>query len=173
MGVAPRASRAALPLQNRARIEFARTHDGCDLALHHYVGIRPDLPPVILCSGYACNRHFLDFDDRYSLARFLARRGFDVWILELRGHGLSDPPQGRQRSWTFDDFVQYDVPTAIAYVRDQADRAPVWIGHSMGGMVLYATLGQNPAAAAALGGLITMASPVAFPPVPSRMIRSL
>lgn len=173
MGAAPHASRVAPPLSNRARIEFARTADGWDLALHHYVGTRTDLPPAILCSGYACNRHFLDFDERYSLARFLGRRGFDVWLLELRGHGLSEAPVGRRLSWTFDDFVQHDVPAAIGYVRDQTGRAPVWIGHSMGGMVLYATLGQNQAAAASLAGLVTMASPVAFPPVASRMMRTL
>lgn len=173
MGAAPQGFRVEPAFGRRARIEFARTADGWDLALHHYVGTRADLPPVILCSGYACNRHFLDFDDRYSLARFLARRGFDTWILELRGHGLSEPAEPRRLSWTFDDFVQHDVPAAIAYVRDHADRLPVWIGHSMGGMVLYATLGQNQGVAASLAGLVTMASPVAFPPVASRMMRSL
>ena len=87
---------AAAPMR-RASIEFARTADDWDLALHHYPGTRTDLPPVILCSGYACNRHFVDFDERYSLARFLARRGFDAWVLELRGHGYSEPAGGRGR----------------------------------------------------------------------------
>ncbi len=165
------------PLGYRARVEFARTPDGWDLALHHYPGSRADAPPIVLCAGYACNRHFLDFDDRYSLARFLARRGFDVWMLELRGHGLSEPLRRRPSAWTFDEFVRFDVPTALAYVRAQAGKLPVWIGHSMGGMVVYAALGQDSTcgsmADVALAGLITIASPVAFPPVASRMMRGL
>ncbi len=167
---------SAAPLGYRARIEFARTPDGWDLALHHYPGSRAGAPPIILCAGYACNRHFLDFDDRYSLARFLARQGLDVWVLELRGHGLSEPVHRRRSAWTFDDFVRFDVPTALAYVCDHAGRPPVWIGHSMGGMVVYAALGQDVSATAAnvpVAGLITIASPVAFPPVASRMMRGL
>jgi len=159
----------------RAAVEFARTTDGWDIALHHYAGARSDFPPVILCPGYACNRHFLDFDDRYSLARFLTRRGFDSWVLELRGHGLSEPADGgRSRAWTFDDLVEFDVPTAVAYVRAQCSgRRPVWVGHSMGGMLMYAALSQDAAVGESIAGLVTLAAPVAFPPVASQMMRSL
>jgi pimeloyl-ACP methyl ester carboxylesterase len=159
----------------RAVVEFARTDDGWDLALHHYAGARADRPPVILCGGYACNRHFMDFDDRYSLARYLARRGYDAWVLELRGRGYSEPASGRrQRGWTFDDLVRFDVPAAVAHVRARAgDRPPVWIGHSMGGMVMYAALGQNPVLGESIAGFVTMGSPVAFPPIASSLARTL
>lgn len=162
------------PPEARARVEFARTADGWDLALHHHTGARADRPPAILCSGYACNRHFVDFDDRYSLARSLARRGLDAWVLELRGHGLSEPAGGRRaRPWTFDDLVAHDVPTAVAYVRAQTGRRPVWIGHSMGGMVAYAALGLGGPVGEHTAGVVTLASPVAFPPVSSPWIRGL
>jgi pimeloyl-ACP methyl ester carboxylesterase len=161
-------------LVRRASIEFARTADGWDLALHHYPGTRSDLPPVVLVSGYACNRHFMDFDDDYSLARFLARRGSDAWVLELRGHGHSDVAVGRRRGWTFDDLVRFDVPAAVAHVLSHAGgRRLVWIGHSMGGMIAYAALGVSPAVRDAMAGLVTIASPMGFPPVTSRMMRSL
>jgi pimeloyl-ACP methyl ester carboxylesterase len=163
------------PAASRARVEFARTADEWDLALHRYRGARTDLPPVILCSGYACNRYFVDFEERYSLARFLARRGFDTWVLELRGRGYSEPVLGRRRrGWTFDDLACFDVPTAVAYVRGRcADRRPVWIGHSMGGMVAYAALGQDPALAESVTGLVTLASPVAFPTIVSQVARGV
>ncbi|HVN83258.1 MAG TPA: alpha/beta fold hydrolase [Candidatus Binatia bacterium] len=159
----------------RATVEFARTSDGWDLALHHYCGTRADLPPVILCGGYACNRHFIDFDEDYSLARFLARRGFDAWVLELRGRGYSEPASGRRRrGWTFDDLVRYDATAAIAHVRARAgDRAPVWIGHSMGGMVMYAALGHDATVRESIAGLVTMASPVAFPSAASSLARTI
>jgi len=161
-------------LVRRAGIEFARTADGWDLALHHYPGGRRDVPPAILVSGYACNRYFVDFDDRYSLARFLARRGVDAWVLELRGHGQSEVAVGRGRGWTFDDLVRFDVPAAIAHVRAHArGQRPVWIGHSMGGMVAYAALGVDPAVREALAGLVTIASPMGFPAVASPTLRTL
>lgn len=175
MSAQPSPSGGAPALGYRARVEFARTPDDWDLALHRYPSARADLPPVILCPGYACNRHFLDFDHRYSLARFLARRGLDTWVLELRGRGYSEPALGyRRREWTFDHLVRFDVPTAINYVRGRCgNRQPVWVGHSMGGMIMYAALGQQPALGEAVAGLVTIASPVAFPPVASRMARLL
>jgi len=158
----------------RAGIEFTRTPDGWDLALHHYSGTRRELPPAILVSGYACNRYFIDFDDRYSLARFLARHGVDAWVLELRGRGHSEVAAGRRRSWTFDELVRFDVPAAIAHVRDRCGgRRPAWIGHSMGGMVAYAALGQNPAVHEALAGVVTLAAPMGFPALASQTVRSL
>jgi len=154
----------------RASIEFARTPDGWDLALHHYAGAPgvPALGPVILCSGYSCNRVFIDFDERYSLARFLARRGFDTWVLELRGHGYSEPVGAPRENWTFDDLVQLDVPTAVSAVRALSGRRPVWIGHSMGGILMYAALGTDAALQESIAGLVTLASPVAFPAIASR-----
>ena len=161
--------------EQRARIEFARTPDRWDLALHRYPSARTDLPPVLLCPGYACNRNFIDFDERYSLARFLARRGFEAWVLELRGHGFSEPAGRRKRAgWTFDDLVEFDVPTAIAYVRERCGGRPlVWIGHSMGGMVAYGALAHNPELQKSTAGLVTLASPVAFPRVASQAMRLL
>jgi predicted alpha/beta hydrolase len=160
----------------RPIVEFARTADEWDLALHRYRSTRADLPPLLLCAGYACNRYFLDFDERYSLARFFARRGFDTWVLELRGRGFSESAVGSShgRTWNFDDLVRFDVPAAIAHVRARGTgRPPVWIGHSMGGMVMYAALGEDTALAESLAGVVALAAPVAFPPIASRLAQRL
>lgn len=147
-------------------VHFPRTADGWRLALHR----RHPLPggsgfPVILCAGYACNRHFLDYDERYSLARFLARAGFDSWVLELRGRGMAHPEPGMGASWTwtFDDLAAFDVPAAIDYVASVTGRPVMWVGHSMGGMLLYAYCGRVAPSLGPLCAGITMASPVAFP----------
>ena len=154
---------------------YVPTTDGWALALHRYHQAPAGAPAVILCSGYGCNRHFMDFDERYSLARYLARHGFDSWVVELRGRGMSHPLPGcrHPRSWTFDDLVRTDVPAAIEFVqRHIGHRRVCWIGHSMGGMVIYAYLGLA-RDAAALAAAVTLASPVTFPPIASQLMRQL
>jgi predicted alpha/beta hydrolase len=147
-------------------IHFATTPDGWRLALYRY---RPrgagSGMPVLLCSGYGCNRHFIDYDEPYSLARFLARQGFEAWPVELRGRGLSRPTRTclRPGAWTFDDLARQDVPTMLAYVAETTGRPVAWVGHSMGGLVLYACLGTRPDVAALVAAGVTVGSPVRFP----------
>jgi pimeloyl-ACP methyl ester carboxylesterase len=159
----------------RAGVEFARTTDGWDLALHHYRGVpvASQMPPVILCPGYSCNRVFMDFDDRYSLARFLSRCGCDTWVLDLRGHGASEFAGEHRADWTFDDLVEFDAPAAVRAVRSRSGRPPVWIGHSMGGILMYAALGSGAVHPESIAGLVTMGSPVAFPPLTSPLLRGM
>lgn len=154
-----------------ARTYFVETTAGWTLALHRYQRDPGAAPAVLLCSGYSCNRHFIDYDERYSLARFLARRGFDAWVVELRGRGMSYPRLDAPHPWrwTFDDLVHEDVPSAIRFVQETVGhRRLCWVGHSMGGMLQYAHLGTarddvRPAA------LVTLAAPVAFPPTASAL----
>ncbi len=47
-------------------------------------------------------------------------------------------------NWTFDDYVNIDVPTAIDYVKKTTGAPEVfWVGHSMGGNVMLAHLATN------------------------------
>jgi predicted alpha/beta hydrolase len=157
-------------------VHFPRTADGWRLALHRYrPRARGAASPVVLCGGYGCNRHFLDYDERYSLARFLARSGFDAWVVELRGRGLAQraAETGGSRSWTFDDLAAHDVPAAIAHVAERTGRPVTWLGHSMGGMLLYAYAGSAAAADAPLKAGITMASPIVFPQAVSALLSQI
>jgi pimeloyl-ACP methyl ester carboxylesterase len=155
-------------------VHFAETSDGWRLALHRH---RPrnggSGVPVVMCGGFSCNRHFIDYNDRYSLARFLARAGFDAWVLELRGRGLSHPTRAcpRPGKWTFDDLAQTDVPAAIEHVVRTTGQPVTWVGHSMGGMVLYAHLATTPAAPVRAG--VTIASPVVFSATGSALLNLL
>ncbi len=140
-------------------IHFARTSDGWRLALHRY---RPEeqrfADPVLLCHGLGANRCNFDLLDDRSLARSLAELGFDVWSLELRGHGLSDSPRPFGR-FDFDDHLDRDVPAALATIRRVTGQPRVfWVGHSLGGLLGYALAGE--AGGDALAGLIAVSAPV-------------
>uniref|UniRef100_A0A1J3EN27 AB hydrolase-1 domain-containing protein n=1 Tax=Noccaea caerulescens TaxID=107243 RepID=A0A1J3EN27_NOCCA len=164
--------------------------------------------PLLLLSGIATNAFTYDLSPESSFARFMSASGFDTWILELRGAGLSslsidtDPENPRtelsndkqrivsdllenlinaseslenvldggfkilgvqdrlskkvedfkQRleliprySWDFDNYLEEDIPCAMEYVRSQSkpkDGKLLAIGHSMGGILLYAMLSK-------------------------------
>jgi pimeloyl-ACP methyl ester carboxylesterase len=152
---------------------------------HHIALVRhaPENPrfrePVVLCHGLAANRFNVDFvddghgSDRLSLARFLSRSGFDVWVLELRGRGLAQVPSGAD--WTVDDEVSEDLPAAISAVIEEtgSDRL-FWVGHSKGGILQFLLHAREHPEAARIAGLVALGSPGTFrhqQPLVRRFIR--
>ncbi|MBI3786338.1 MAG: alpha/beta fold hydrolase [Deltaproteobacteria bacterium] len=142
------------------RMYRARTRDGWRLALYRYLPARAGhRTPVVLCHGMSSNRWDMDGPGRISLARFLVRRGYDVWVCELRGAGRSTRPgwlNGKRYNWTFEDYVQHDAPAVLrAVLRETGAERVHWVGHSMGGMIAYALLmtpmAQKIASATTLG----------------------
>lgn len=122
---------------------FLPTPDGARLALYHYSPFDPPVrrEPILLISGFGLNRWALDFDPRYSWARRLATEGFDTWILEVRGSGNSR--RAGLRDGDFDDYL-LDARTAVLHVLERTGASRLhWIGYSLGGMLLYATLGTD------------------------------
>src|SRR5687768_14984028 len=96
---------------------YAPTEDGWRLAIHHWPakGERRR-HPVLMVHGLGANRLNFDLDDRYSLARAARARGYDVFVLELRGAGLSISPGGQDRfnfQWGFGEYSQVDLPVAV------------------------------------------------------------
>jgi pimeloyl-ACP methyl ester carboxylesterase len=123
----------------------ARTRDGWRLALYRFPLRRSaHRTPVVLCHGMSSNRWNMDGPGRLSMARFLQRYGYDVWVVELRGAGRSTRPtwwNGKAFNWTFEDYVQHDAPAILKTVlRETGARQVHWVGHSMGGMIAYALL---------------------------------
>lgn len=90
----------------------------------------PALPPVLLVHGFAQNRYSWH-TSRRSMSAWLAAQGWDVWNLELRGHGRSRGV-GVGGAERFADYVD-DVLIASEALPDRA----FWIGHSLGGAALY------------------------------------
>ncbi|MEE2788315.1 MAG: alpha/beta hydrolase [Myxococcota bacterium] len=129
---------------NESERHFGRTNDGWTIALHRRRASwgTSAQPPILLCHGLGANRFNLDAPGPRSIARWLANEGFDVWVIELRGAGLSSRPSSKnqlQWNWTFDDYVNHDIPTALDVIeRVTGHRKVHWLGHSLGGMVAYA-----------------------------------
>lgn len=134
------------------------TADGSAIALgrYHPRGPRRFAEAVILGHSLATNRFNLDFDERYSVARILARRGFETWVLEVRGHGLGGSAHGA----TFDTEAEHDVAAALGAVTSTGSPGVLWVGHSRGGLLAYAHLARNPSAP--IRAIATLGSPLTF-----------
>jgi pimeloyl-ACP methyl ester carboxylesterase len=134
------------------------TDDGSAIALgrYHPRGEARFLEPVLLGHSLATNRFNLDFDERYSLARFLARRGFETWVLELRGHGLGGSGEGS----TFDLEATHDVTAALRAIHGAGARQVLFAGHSRGGLLPFAHLARAPEAP--FKALVAIGSPFTF-----------
>jgi pimeloyl-ACP methyl ester carboxylesterase len=141
---------------------YAYTEDGWRLGVRHYAPSRPDPGklPVILCHGLGLNATFWTITDNHLPAQ-LAARGYQVYVFDIRGSG-ENSRVGRcdrvnkvlrqtflceqaESSWTVDDLVKYDVPAILNYVERDTGRDRVnWIGHSLGGMLVFTYLELAP-----------------------------
>ena len=73
--------------------------------------------PVILLHGSFSNRRFWFSPKGLGLGAYLTRLGFDVWIPEMRGHGLSQRNLAYRHN-RVSDYVRYDLPAIADFVRD-------------------------------------------------------
>lgn len=97
-------------------------------------------PPLVLLHSLFCNRHIWWGGDPKGIAASLARAGYDVWLPELRGHGLS-PANQRHQENRAEDFWRDDLPAVNDFVIEQSGMRPVWVGHGWSGMQVIAALG--------------------------------
>lgn len=142
------------------------TNDGWDLAVYHYPPPSEfgKVFPVVLVHGEGFNRLIWDFDEEHSIARYLAENLYDVWVVELRGHGNSrgaGAEPGPLPSWLFEDYVT-DVNATIDFVLAETGATQVAVvGHSTGGTLLYGMM-QNDVYARKIAIGVTMAAPTRF-----------
>jgi len=169
---------------------YTQTSDGWTLQVDRYQPTTPDPVnyPVVLCHGLSYNNRFWDLTKKTSLARYLAERGYDVWSVSLRGAGLSDQPVSsvmrksltgsfdpkflltiKERSlahaafseYSVDDHINYDLPAVIALVKEKTQAKKVhWVGHSMGGMIMFAYLATHPASAKDVDSFVAVSVPM-------------
>lgn len=143
---------------------FAYTKDGWRLGVRHYPPREPDPNklPVVLCHGLGLNATFWTITDDH-LPSQLTRHGYDVYVFDIRGSGensrvgrcdrvnrfLRQTPfrERGESDWNIDDLVRYDVPAILDYVERDTGRHRVnWVGHSLGGMLMYPFLELSPEA---------------------------
>ncbi len=113
---------------------------------------------MLLVHGFGQNRYAWHLPSR-SFANHLAASGFDVFNLDLRGHGRSRH-FGARRAHGVQDYVREDLPAAVEEVQALSGGRGVWlVGHSLGGLVSYAAA---PTLGGAVSGIVSIGSPYHF-----------
>jgi polyhydroxyalkanoate synthase len=116
------------------------------------------LAPIVLVHGFGQNRYAWHLPER-SFVNYLADQGFDVFNVDLRGHGRSQQ-LGARPSRGVDDYIRGDLPAVLDGVLELTGfQRAFMMGHSLGGICV--------AAAAALdvervAGVITVGPPHAL-----------
>lgn len=162
-------------------VHFARTGDGWRIAVIRHRPVGPAHgEPVLLVHGIAANRYNFDLTDERSLALYLSRSGYDVWMVELRGRGYSTRPRlfsGLRYDWCFDEYVEQDLPAATAAIlRATGARRLHLVGFSTGALAAYAFL-TDPHRTIEIASLVSIAGPSSFKRtrtyISGRLIRNL
>lgn len=111
--------------------------------------------PLVLLHGAFGNRRNWYTAHGHGLGAWLARAGFDVWLAEMRGHGLS-PRNRLYRQNRVADYARFDLPAIAAFVEEQCVRPAHWLGHSLGGLSIAAALAGAHLAAAQVASLVLL-----------------
>ena len=116
---------------------FIQGEKNSRIALYRYANPLNGYPPVILTHGTFSNALIC-----MELAAFLNTAGFDCWIYEWSGHGLS---QYGDLYPDAEDFALHDVPAVIEKVlTETASKACIWVAHSGGGFLPLIYMARNP-----------------------------
>jgi pimeloyl-ACP methyl ester carboxylesterase len=91
--------------------------------------------PIVMVHGSFTNRGFWLSSQGIGLARYLVEAGFDIWLMEMRGHGLS-PRNKAYKDNSLEHYASSDVPAINEFVIEKTGLKPVWLGHSLGGVLI-------------------------------------
>lgn len=117
--------------------------------------------PIVMVHGNYSDRGFWISPKGVGLAPFLTGRGYDLWVLELRGHGRS--PKGPTfSSITAEQHIKQDLPAAVRYVLQVTGKPVFLVGHSAGGIFIAAALSAGCLEANSLLGVALFGAQISY-----------
>ncbi|XP_050310870.1 uncharacterized protein LOC126746602 [Anthonomus grandis grandis] len=123
--------------------------------------------PVLLMHGLGSDASQYTVNGNKSIAYFLARQGFDVWLGNFRGTEFSEHTVWTKRDNEFwdiciDDHGLQDLPSYFKYIKNKTKRKLIYMGHSMGGTAMGMYLSTEPDEAVGLIKHTIMLSPTFY-----------
>lgn len=114
------------------------TEDGASLALYRFLppGGGASRTPVLLVAEIGFGRLLFDLAGE-GLARWLAGRGYRVYVAELRGQGLASPGASL-RAW-----IHLDFPAVAKAIAEDGAGSVDLVAHGWGGALAVAAAGRE------------------------------
>lgn len=145
--------------------QYVPTHDGWNLHVRRTLSpthFDSAQRPLLIVPGYGMNSFIFSYHPRgTSMERTLAEAGFEVWAVNLRGHGKSRRMRTSVGTSSLARYATVDVSTAVNWVLDNTRTTATdltLIGCSLGGTIAYGYLAlcSDPR----LAKLVTMGAPL-------------
>lgn len=101
--------------------------------------------PVLMIHGMIENGRIFYHESGKGLGSYLAEQGYDVFVADLRGIGLSEPRISRVSQHGQTETVCEDIPALIEFVLSKSGQDKLHIAaHSWGGVFINAALARRP-----------------------------
>ena len=126
-------------------VKHNRDHDkSVEVAVSHLMLTerKATLGSIVLVHGSFTNRGFWISRKGEGLAKHLLEQGFDVWLMEHRGHGNSPRNQEYFHN-TVERYVLHDLAAVNEFVQEKSGDVPFWLGHSLGGVMIASAIASG------------------------------
>jgi pimeloyl-ACP methyl ester carboxylesterase len=98
----------------------------------HFESTEGSVSPIVFIHGWCCDRTFFA-----PQAAYFSGLGHQVLLPDLRGHGLSDKPEQPYPIEVFSDDI-------VWMCRELKLNRPIFVGHSMGGIIAFDIAARYP-----------------------------
>ncbi|MEX2321666.1 MAG: alpha/beta fold hydrolase, partial [Saccharospirillum sp.] len=87
-------------------------------------------PVLLVHDAFSNHWQWLDYGIG-GVAGALVRAGYDVWLMDWRGHGLSSRNQ-RPENNALDTMAEYDLPPVIQFIEEKTAQLPTLVSQGYG-----------------------------------------
>lgn len=100
--------------------------------------------PVLMLHGSIENSRIFYSASQKGFAPYLAREGYDVYVADLRGRGLSKPAINKSSTFGLTETLSEELPAFINKIKEIKGDVPLhWVAHSWGGTMFLAYIARN------------------------------
>jgi predicted alpha/beta hydrolase len=103
--------------------------------------------PVLMLHSTLQNSSTFYSRDGHGLAYYLAQKGYDVFVADLRGKGKKSPELNSASRFGSHQAINEDIPALLEQIIDKRGHVPqIWVGHGWGSVLMasfYARYGND------------------------------
>ncbi|MCT4580196.1 MAG: alpha/beta hydrolase [Flavobacteriales bacterium] len=124
---------------------FLKITENDTICLHRFYTQKENNNPVFMLHGAMENSKIFHSKSQKGFAPFLAKNGYDVFAVDMRGKGESFPKVSKLNKQTQTDQILQDIPLCLSKITELTGKETFhFVGHSWGGVLLLSFLARFP-----------------------------